>query len=177
MSIEKWLTKKKSKDEENKREDAFKHLTSDEIQALKKKKIREMTQKENPQTVEISEADKFLKEVIEFKDWLNQRTYLKGDIEKIETWIVNLFSKIQIETEQKAQKNIKHIKESLTEEYKKVPLNLLDEKTRIALNKRIHGTKRTSSDNYYLKKLRNNIQEKLDQSKYLKILEKILEIF
>ena len=177
MSIEKWLTKKKSKDEENKREDAFKHLTSAEIQDLKKKKIREMTQKENPQMVEISEADKFLKEVIEFKDWLNQRTYLKGDIEKIETWIVNLFSKIQIETEQKAQKNIKHTKESLSEEYKKVPLNLLDEKTRIALNKRIHGTKRTSSDNYYLKKLRNNIQEKLDQSKYFKILEKILEIF
>ncbi len=177
MSIEKWLTKKKTKDEKNKREDTFKRLTSDEVQAFKKKKIRKMIQKENPQAVEVSETDKFLREIIEFKNWLNQRTYLKGDIEKIETWIANLFAKIQIETEHKAQKNGKVTKEILTEEYKKVPLNLLDEKTRIALNKRIHGTKRTNSDNYYIKKLRNNIQEKLDQAKYFKILEKILDIF
>jgi len=177
MSIEKWLTKKKSKEEEKKREEAFKRLTSDEVQTLKKKKIRKMIQKENSQPIEISETDKFLRDVIEFKDWLNQRTYLKGDIEKIETWIASLSSKIHIETRYKTKENLKQTKESLIEEYKKVPLNLLDEKTRIALNKRIHGTKRTNSDNYYLKKLRNNIQEKLDQAKYFKVLDKMFKIF
>ncbi len=177
MSIEKWVTKKKSKDEEKKREDAFRRLTSNEVQILKKKKIRKMVQKDHTQKVEISEVNTFLQDIIEFKNWLNQRTYLKGDIEKIETWINNLYSRIKNVTKQK-QKSIKiSDKKELVEDYKKIPPKLLDEKTRIALNKLIYGTKRTNSDNYYIRKLKNIIQVKLNEATYYEILDKILGTF
>ena len=86
MSIDKWLNEKYTKEERIKREKAFKQLTKEEVQELKKKKIRDMVKKEEQKMSEISEKEKFLQDIIEFKDWLNQRTYLKGDIDTIETW-------------------------------------------------------------------------------------------
>ena len=177
MSIEKWLSKKGSKEEELKREMAFKRLTESEVKELKKKKIRNMTQKEDQKSSVESDTEKFLHSIVEFKDWLNQRTYLKGDIEKIETWINNLYSGINSETEEKQKLNKNYSKKKLVEDYKKIPPKFLDEKTRIALNKKIYGTKRTNSDNYYLRKLKNSIQDKVNEAKYYEILERILEIF
>ncbi|MFX1594007.1 MAG: hypothetical protein ACFFCL_15055, partial [Promethearchaeota archaeon] len=85
MSIDKWLNEKYTKEERIKREKAFKKLTKEEVQELKKKKIRDMVKKEEQKMSEVSERENFLQDIIEFKDWLNQRTYLKGDIDKIET--------------------------------------------------------------------------------------------
>ena len=177
MSIDKWFSKKGSKEEELRREKAFKRLTESEVEDLKKKKIRNIIQKENQKSSEESDADKFLHRIVEFKEWLNQRTYLKGDIEKIEIWIKNLYSRIKYETEEK-QKSIKtYSKKKLVEDYKEIPPTFLDMKTRIALNKLIYATKRTNSDNYYIRKLKKILHEKLNEARYYEILDKILEIF
>ncbi|MHA2038857.1 MAG: hypothetical protein ACW972_03190 [Promethearchaeota archaeon] len=174
MSIDKWLSKKGSKEDELKREKAFKNLSESEVKDLKKKKIRNMIQKDDRKSSDKSDSEKFLTRIVEFKDWLNQRTYLKGDFEKIEMWINNLNSEIKI-NKLKLINNFD--KKKVVEEYKKIPPKFLDEKTRIALNKKIHGTKRTNSDNYYLRKLKNIIQDKLFEAKYYEILDRILEIF
>jgi len=177
MSIDKWLSKKGSKEEEIKREEAFKHLTKREVSELKKKKIRNMVQKESQQSKEESDSEEFLSIIFEFKDWLNQRTYLKGDVEKIETWINILYSRIKYETDQKQKVISKSDKKKLIENYKEIPPKFLDEQTRLALNKKIHGTRRTNSDNYYLRKLKKSIQDILSEAKYYEILDKILDIF
>ena len=177
MSIDKWLSEKDSKEERIRREKAFKRLSEDEVKDLKKKKIRDVVKKEVKKTHEVSESDKFLQDIIEFKDWLNQRTYLKGDIDKIETWIRNLYSTINYESEKKAESTHYNGKKKMIERYKEIPTNFLDEKTRVAINKKIRGTNRTNSDNYYLRKLKKNIQEKLKEAEYYEILDKILKIF
>ena len=173
MSIDKWLSDSASKEEKIKREKAFKQLSGGEVQELKKRKIRNIVQKENQKSAESSSIDKFLEDILEFNEWLNTRTYLKGDIEKIETRIKNLYIKIQSHKNEITQNDRK----ILTEQYKKIPPKFLDENTRITLNKKIHNIKRTNSDNYYLRKLRKIIQEKLNEAKYYKSLQKILEVF
>ena len=177
MSIDKWLSKKGSKEEEIKRKEAFKQLSEGEVRELKKKKIRNMVQKDHQQSIEKSESENLLHKIIEFKDWLNQRTFLKGDIDKIETWINNLYSIIKYETKQKRKLIGNSDKKKLIENYKEIPPKFLDEKTRLAINKKVYGTKRTNSDNYYLRKLKNSIQDKLIELKYYEILGDILEIF
>jgi hypothetical protein len=66
-------------------------------------------------------------------------------------------------------------KENLVNSYKTIPVKFLDEKTRIALNKKLKGITRTNSDNYYLRKLKNIIKEKLKDAEYYNILRDILE--
>ncbi|GAI50350.1 unnamed protein product, partial [marine sediment metagenome] len=117
MSIEKWLSKKGSKEEEIKREEAFKRLSEGEVTELKKKKIRDMVQKDHQQSSKKSDSENLLQNIIEFKDWLNQRTYLKGDIDKIEIWINNLYSIIKYETGQKRKLINKNDKKKLIEKY------------------------------------------------------------
>ena len=177
MSIDKWLSKKGSKEEEIKREEAFKRLSKHEVSELKKKKIRNIVQKDPQQSSEESDSEEFLGKIIEFKEWLDQRTYLKGDIDKIEIWIKNLYSGIKYITDKKQKLLNNDDKKKLIENYKKIPPKFLDEKTRLALNKKIHGTRRTNSDNYYLRKLKKSIQDKLYEGKYYEILDKVLEIF
>ena len=177
MSIDKWLSKKGSKEEEIKREEAFKRLSEGEVTELKKKKIRNMVKKDHQQSSKKSDSENLLRNIIEFKDWLNQRTYLKGDIDKIETWIKNLYSGIKYVSDQKQKLINKDDKKKLIENYKKIPPKFLDEKTRIALNKKIYGARRTNSDNYYLRKLKNSIRDNLNETQYYEIIDKILEIF
>ena len=177
MSIDKWLSEKDTKEERMKREAAFKRLSKDEVQELKKKKIRDMVKKEDLSSREILGEERFLNKVIEFKEWLNQRTYLKGDIDKIETWIKNLHSTFNSVIEQSEKSIDKECKRKLIKKYKEIPPKLLDEKTRIAINKKIYGTKRTNSDNYYLRKLKILVQEKLKEREYYEILDKIIKIF
>lgn len=173
MSIDKWLSEEDSKEERIKREKAFKSLSEGEIKELKKKKIRNMVRKDEQKSAESSENDKIIDEILEFKEWLNQRTYLKGDIDKIETWIKNLHLKVQTHISNKENSNSK---KKLIEDYKKIPPSFLDEKTRVAINKKIHGTVRTNSDNYYLRKLKKTVQEKLNESKYYEILNSLLNL-
>ncbi len=177
MSIDKWLSEKDNKEERMKREAAFKRLTKDEVQALKKKKIQEMVKKESQTSGEDLEEDRLFNKVIEFKDWLNQRTYLKGDTDKLETWIRNLYLTLNSEIEQREKSINSDGKRDLIKKYKDIPAKFLDEKTRIAINKKIYGTKRTNSDNYYLRKLKNLVQEKLKEREYYEILDKIIKKF
>ena len=176
MSIDKWLSKKDSK-EEQRREKAFQSLSEDEVKDLKKKKIRSIAEKSDQKSVETLESDNFLREILKFKEWLNQRTYLKGDIDKIETWIRNLYSNIKYEAKFKAKSIAIDEKKNIIENYKKIPPKFFDEKTRIAINKKIHGMTRTNSDNYYIRKLRSTIKEKLIESKYYEIIDKLLNLF
>ncbi|MFX1346630.1 MAG: hypothetical protein ACFFBC_02590 [Promethearchaeota archaeon] len=176
MSIDKWLSKKDSKEEEMRREKAFRNLSEDEVRDLKKKKIRNIVEKGEQKSGDTFENDKFLQEILKFKKWINQRTYLKGDIDKIETWITNLYSSIKYEAELKAESIDIDNKKNIIEDYKKIPPKFLDEKIRIAINKKIHGMTRTNSDNYYLRKLRSIIKEKLIESNYYEILDKILKL-
>lgn len=175
MSIDKWLSEKDTKEERMKRDAAFKRLTKDEIQDLKKKKIRDMVKKESQKSSEELEEDKILNKVLEFNEWLNKRTYLKGDIDKIETWIRNLSSMLSSEIEQKPIESDQ--RKLLIKKYKEIPPKFLDEKTRVALNKKIYGTTRTNSDNYYLRKLKKIIQEKLKEGEYYEIFDKIIKKF
>ena len=145
MSIEKWISDKDSKEERIKREKAFKQLSKEEVQELKKTKIRDIVKKKEQKISEVSERVKLLHDINEFKKWLNQRTYLKGDIDKIETWIKNMHLKV---SEHISGKEDSNSKKKLKEDYKKIPLNFLDEKTRIAINKKINGTTRTNSEYY-----------------------------
>jgi hypothetical protein len=175
MSIDKWISKKDTK-EEQRREKAFKNLSEGEVKELKKKKIRSIAEKSDQKSAETLDDDNFLQEILKFKEWLNQRTYLKGDIDKIETWITNLYSGIKYEAEFKARSVDIKDKKNIIENYKKIPPKFLDEKIRIAINKKIHGMTRTNSDNYYLKKLRSILKEKLIESNYYEILDKILKL-
>jgi hypothetical protein len=173
MSIDKWLSDDSSKEEKIKREEAYKQLSKGEVQDLKKKKIRDIIEKEKQNLAMTLENDKFLQYILDFKKWLNTRTYLKGDIEKIETRVKNLYLIIQ-SNKRKIDEDEKKL---LIEEYKSIPPKFIDEDTRVALNKKIRNMKRTNSDNYYLRKLKKIIQEKLNEAKYYKCLEKILELF
>jgi len=172
LSIDKWLSED-SKEERIRREKAFKNLSEGEVKELKKKKIRNIVSKDQQKSVESSESVKLINDILEFKEWLNQRTYLKGDIEKIETWIKNMHLKI---SEHNLGKEKMVTKTKLIQDYKMIPPSFLDEKTRIAVNKKIHGTTRTNSDNYYLRKLKKTVQEKLYESKYYEILKAILNL-
>ncbi|MFX1366212.1 MAG: hypothetical protein ACFFCE_06930 [Promethearchaeota archaeon] len=176
MSIDKWLNEKASKEERLRREKAFKKLSKQEVQNLKKKKIRDMTQKEAQKSMDLSKEDIFLDNIIEFRDWLNQRTYLKGDIAKIEMWIRNLYSLVNFSSDFGEKSANYNQKRKIIERYKEIPPKFLDEKTRVALNKLIYNTPRTNSDNYYLRKLKSNLKEKLKEAEYYQILDKLVGI-
>ena len=113
--------------------------------------------------------------VIEFKDWLINRSYLKGDLERIETWVANLYLILTASLEQQKEASGEFGKKHLINNYKSIPVNFLDEKTRIALNKKLKNTTRTTSDNYYLRKLKNLVKEKLKEAEYYEILREILD--
>jgi len=176
MSIDKWLSKKDSKEEAIKREKIFQKLSKEEVQELKKKKVRDLVQKKSSVKIEVSKVDSFLQKVTEFNNWLNQRTYLKGDLDKIEMWLKNLYSKIKSDTTQFTNLTENRKKRWVIEKYREIPPKFLDEKIRIALSKKIHGGKKTNTDNYNLRKLKNIIQEKLIEAKYYEILDKILKL-
>jgi hypothetical protein len=176
MSIDKWLNEKDTKEEKVKREKAFKQLTKEEVHELKKKKIRDIVKKESENPYQDSEIEKFLQQTIEFKDWLNQRTYLKGDLEKIEMWIKNLNSMVALSSERREKSTLYNEKKRLIEKYKEIPPKFLDEKIRVAINKLIHGMNRTNSDNYYIRKLKSILKEKLREAEYYDILDKLIKI-
>ncbi|MFX1379182.1 MAG: hypothetical protein ACFFA4_08805 [Promethearchaeota archaeon] len=176
MSIDKWLNGKDPKEERIKRDKAFKQLSKEEVQELKKKKIRDIVEKEEEKRDD-PETDKLLQQIIEFKEWMDQRTYLKGDLEKIVVRIQNLNSIISVSSEHREGSALHSEKKKLIEKYKTIPPKFLDEKIRVAINKLISGTQRTSSDNYYLRKLKNTLKEKLREAEYYDILDKLFKIF
>jgi len=176
MSIDKWLEDPSAKERKRKLNDKFEKLPEEKVKELKKKKIQNLIQdKKLKNTQPTKEENSFLTQIIEFKQWLNQRHYLKGDLDKIETWIKKLYISLNVETEESSDKEEKNLKRQLKEQFKEIPVNFLDEKTRILINKKLSGTKKTSSDAYYLRKLKASVQEKVKEAKYYEILRKILE--
>jgi hypothetical protein len=174
MSIEKWFSERESEEVRKKKEKLFKTLPKEQVHDLKKKSIKKIVASGNKK-LESDNAGSFLAKVIEFKDWLDGRTYLKGDIDKIIIKLQNLNTRIA--NMDKINKNTLHENKvsSLNNLYKEIPPTFLDEKTRVALNKKLRGVKRTNSDNYYLRKLKKSIGEKLNEAKYYEILKEILD--
>jgi len=176
MSIDKWISDKDSKEEELRREKLFKTLPQEKVQELKKRKIRDLTEKEKLKADLNTKKEDFLSNILEFKDWLNQRNYLKGDLDKIETWVKNLYKKVEFEVEQESRLSLISDRKQLIDKYKKIPPKFLDEKTRVAINKKLYNSKKTSSDYYILRKLKETVNEKLKEAEYYHILRRILEI-
>ncbi|MFW9946463.1 MAG: hypothetical protein ACFFDX_06490 [Candidatus Odinarchaeota archaeon] len=173
MSIKKWLTDDTIGEDRKRREEEYKKLSKEEKTELKKKKLQQIVQKEKKEKPIITKSENFLDEVIKFKEWLDDRIYIKGDLVKIETWIRNLYRSLEANyiQNQSQKRNISKLKEK----YMEIPLAFLDEKTRIALNKKLRNVNKTTSDNYYLRKLKETIKEKLKEAEYYEILRKILE--
>jgi len=87
-----------------------------------------------------------------------------------------LSKKLNREREKNIKESIKDNRGQLIQQFRKIPFNFLDEKTRIAVNKKLHGQKRTNSDNYFLRKLKAEIKEKLHEASYFEILKAIIEL-
>ena len=96
-------------------------------------------------------------------------------MDEIATWINNLYNKLNLIVSQNDDEDNDTEKLDLKKQYKKIPLSFLDDKTRIAINKIVYGQNRSNSDNYYVKKLNLEIQDKLKEAEYYHILKKILE--
>ncbi len=175
MSIEKWLEDPSSREKKRKLNEKFEKLPDEKVQELKKKKIKALIQDKKLDSAQVKEENVFLSQIVEFKNWLNQRHYLKGDLDKIEAWINKLYLELISEKIEHSNKEEKNLHNQLKKKYKEIPVNFLDEKTRILINNKLNGVKKTSSDSYYLRKLKTSIQEKLNEAKYYEILKKILE--
>lgn len=173
MSIDKWLGDSKKKEKVDK---IYNSLSQEEVQDLKKKSIRELTKKEEVKKINIAASKSIIDDIIEFKKWLNSRNYLKGDLDKIEVWINNLSKKLNRELANSRKENNNDNRMRLKEQFRKIPTTFLVEKTRVAINKKLHGQKRTNSDNYYLRKLKAEISEKLYEASYFEILKEIIEL-
>ena len=87
MSIDKWLSESDPKKREQ-LEKVYNTLPKEKVQDLKKKSIRELTKKKEKEKVNDPKSKDILDDILEFKEWLNQRNYLKGDLDKIEIWII-----------------------------------------------------------------------------------------
>ncbi len=175
MSIDKWLDDEDTIEEKKKREEIYKSLSKEDKKDLKQQKIRDLVKKSKQLEILSEKRKDLLTRIIEFKDWLDNRTYIKGDIERIETWVENLYLILRENREnQNGYYSEKEMK-NLIQNYKSIPVNFLDEKMRIALNKKLKDIKKTSSDDYYLRKLKSTVREKLKEAEYYAILRDILE--
>jgi len=177
MSLEKWLEGEDKKAERKKRQELFQKLPDEEKTELKKKGIQKLVKKETESSTEAEETSDILSDIIDFKNWLDSRTYLKGDLDKAEVWIGNLYKKFNPPNLSESIEEDLENKIKLKNKFREIPLEFLDEKTRIALNKRLRGMKRTGSDNYYLRKLQTEIKKKLKEAEYYHSLKKILNTF
>ncbi len=171
MSIDKWLLddgvniKKKHKDEK------FNSLPIEEKEDLKKKQIRKLLKHESIIENGTGKTEDFFSQVIKFKEWLNNRNYLKGDLQKIEVWIKNLHELLIFERNLEQTNEIFELKDT----FKKIPPDFLDDKFRMPVLKKLDARKLNNSDRYYLKKLKILIERKMKEASYYEILKRILE--
>ena len=175
MSMDKWLDDDETKENKKKRNEIYSSLSNEEKNDLSKQKIRELVKKDEITSSFDESRNDFLTKVLEFKDWLDNRAYIKGDVERIQTWVENLYSMVNISINFLNKTKFNNREETLINRYKSIPVKFLEEKTRIALNKKLKGIKKTNSDNYYLRKLNNIVKEKLKDAEYYAILRDILE--
>ena len=172
MALNKWLSDPEIEEIRKKKEEMYNALPDQQIQELKKESIRKIVQEDKEEVPTEDFSDNILNDVIEFKNWVDSRTYLKGDTEKIETWIKILYKKM-VSINKVLKKD--NYDQDLVEDFRKIPVDFLDEQTRLAVIKKLRNTKRTNSDNYFLRKLKIIVETKLIEAKYYKILKSILD--
>ena len=172
MALNKWLSDPEIEERRKKKKEMYNALPDQQIQELKKESIRKIVKEEKEEVPTEDFSDNILNDVIEFKNWVDSRTYLKGDLEKIETWIKFLYKKM-VSINKVLNKD--NYDRDLVEDFRKIPVEFLDEQTRFAVIKKLRNTKRTNSDNYFLRKLKMVVEIKLIEAKYYKILKSILD--
>ena len=172
MALNKWLSDPEIEEKRKRKEEMYKALPDQQIKELKKESIRKIVKEEKEEVPTEDFSDNILNDVIEFKNWVDSRTYLKGDTEKIETWIKILYKKM-VSINKVLNKD--NYDQDLVEDFRKIPVDFLDEQTRLAVIKKLRNTKRTNSDNYFLRKLKMIVEIKLIEAKYYKILKSILD--
>ncbi|TXT58737.1 MAG: hypothetical protein BAJALOKI2v1_310025 [Promethearchaeota archaeon] len=59
--------------------------------------------------------------------------------------------------------------------FQRIPPKFLEEKVRIAINKKIRGAELNNSDQYYLRKIEKECEKKVKELKYYKLLRSILK--
>jgi len=180
MSIDKWLEDEEWVEKKRKKEEQYKKLSEEEKKSLEVESIKNLIGKKQiePQKNkgEIkTEKDYLLDKVIDFKNWLDNRTYLKGDRSEIKMWVSNLYRILESNSQNNQTQENWETKKELIKKYRRIPPDFLDEKTRVAINKKLYRNEMTSSDKYYLRKLKKEIEEKLKELKYYEILEDILD--
>ena len=175
MSIYRWFDNEETKERRKKKEEFYDSLAKEEKQELKKKSIKKVINNNGvePEGDKKNESNGFLQDIIAFKDWLDARTYLKGDLDRIETWIKILYKKIESYSKDINKENER---ETLIEEFRKLPPDFLEEKSRIAINKKLRGVKTNNSDNYYLRKLKLEVDNKLADAQYYKVIKRVIEL-
>jgi hypothetical protein len=183
MTIDKWLNEdieikeKDSREQNLKKKDITRNIPKEKLEELKRKKIRQLTGKAKKGSLKKSQEtdDTFLNYVLKFKQWLNNRNYLKGDLGELETWVKNLYKKLDYEIKINQKKHRELSNESKRELFKTIPPKMLEEKVRIAINKKLRGVEPTSSDEYYLRKIKEECRNKIKELKHYKSLQKILK--
>ncbi|MFW9952557.1 MAG: hypothetical protein ACFFKA_20750 [Candidatus Thorarchaeota archaeon] len=173
MSMEKWINNYVSNEDKKKRDETYNKLSREEKNDLKKRKVKDLVVTKDVEKKESPPSKDFLSEILDFNTWLNNRNYIAGDVDKIGVWIKNLYHKLHSEYLNQPSEKIDN--KDLINKYKEIPPTFLEEKIRLALNKKLKGMKGTSSDSYYIKKLKLLVQEKLKEAKYYEILREILE--
>ena len=83
MALNKWLSDPEIEEKRKRKEEMYKALPDQQIKELKKESIRKIVQEEKEEVPTEDFSDNILNDVIEFKNWVDSRTYLKGDTEKI----------------------------------------------------------------------------------------------
>ncbi len=170
MSLNKWLDEDNSKN--NKGKSKTKIISPFKEQKLKK--IKESIRKSQKQETESKDPiDVFISYVSEFKKFLNSRTYLRGDLDKLITWIINLNYKYKELINSNENFNTNN-KESNIELLKEIPPTFLDEKLTLTLKKYAYKDKMNNSDRYYLRKLKSLVKDQLKRARIYQIMDKIL---
>lgn len=170
MSLNKWLDEDNSKN--NKAKSKTKIISPFKEQKLKK--IKESIKKSQKQESELKDPiNAFISYVLEFKEFLNSRTYLRGDLENLITWITNLNYKYKelINSNENLDTNDK---ESNIELLKEIPPTFFDEKLTLTLKKYAYIDKLNNSDRYYLRKLKSLVKDQLKRARIYQIVDKIL---
>ncbi len=170
MSLNKWLDEDNSKN--NKAKSKTKIISPFKEQKLKK--IKESIKKSQKQESELKDPiNAFISYVLEFKEFLNSRTYLRGDLDNLITWITNLNYKYKelINSNENLDTNDK---ESNIELLKEIPPTFFDEKLTLTLKKYAYIDKLNNSDRYYLRKLKSLVKDQLKRARIYQIVDKIL---
>ncbi len=170
MALNKWLDEDNSKNNKGK----SKIIIISPFKEQKLKKIKESIRKSQKQETESKDPiDVFISYVSEFKKFLNSRTYLRGDLDKLITWIINLNYKYKELINSNENFNTNN-KESNIELLKEIPPTLLDEKLILTLKKYAYKDKMNNSDRYYLRKLKSLVKDQLKTARIYQIMDKIL---